>query len=99
MTGPAVEVVCAGEKGIARQRADRRVKRWLAAKRPVADEVDRLTSYRTEACVGYNGAVAEGALADVVAFLEAEHAWAMERLRAVAPRVAARFEEEETKDG
>ena len=83
--GPVVEQVQAGEKGERRFRQDERVKRWLKAKRPRADDTPRILSYRTEATVGAHEAAAAGADAEVLAFLRAEHDWAVERLRELAP--------------
>ena len=75
----AQEAVQSGEKGQARYRIDKRVKRYLLAKRPPPRD-DRLYNYRTEACVGHNEAIEDGADPDLIAFLRAEHDWALEQL-------------------
>ena len=82
----AEEAVQQGEKGMQRYRLDKRVKRYLLAKRPPARD-DRLINYRTEACVGHNDAVKDGADPDLIAFLRAEYYWAVERLMEYDPRV------------
>lgn len=96
--GAPIEVESVGSetKGAARLRKDKRVKRYLSSRRPV-DDRERLISYRTEACVGYNEAVEDGAPADVVEFLYQEHEWAaaelgpefMARLQARCDAIAA----------
>lgn len=89
--GPVVEQVQAGEKGERRFREDGRVKRWLKAKRPRDDDTPRILSYRTEAAVGGHEAAAAGADAEVLAFLRAEHDWAVERLRELAPEALVKL--------
>lgn len=56
------------------------------ARRPHDDCPERWTCYRTEACVGYNDALAAGAEVDVLDALWTEHEAAMEALRRLRPR-------------
>lgn len=79
----AQEAVQPGEKCMERYRKDKRVKRYLLAKRP--EFGDRLFNYRTEACVGHYEAVKDGAEPELIAFLRAEHDWAVEQLMSYAP--------------
>lgn len=76
----ANEKKTAGTKGTACFRSDKRIKRWLLAKRPLPSDVDRIISYRTESCVAYNDAERAGETQEVLDFLWAEHAWALKRL-------------------
>ena len=77
------EIVQFGEKGIQRQRQDKRVKKYLAQKRP--KEKERLYDYRTCACLGYNMALKDDAPKDLLDFLHQEHQWAVDRLTEYDP--------------
>lgn len=83
----AVEEVQPGEKGRARQRKDKELKRFLSAKRPPAEDIERVTGYRTEACVGWHKANDKGAPAHILEQLEVEHDWACEVMRAAGRRL------------
>lgn len=78
MTSIVTESVQEGEKGIQRQRKDKRVKKYLEQKRP--KEKERLYDYRTCACLGYNMALKDGADRDLLDFLHREHQWAVDGL-------------------
>ena len=82
-----IEQVQPGEKGDQRYRKDKRVRRWLLAKRPPEDATQQIISYRTETCLACNRAEAKGADEDVLDFLIGEYEWALARLRALAPHV------------
>ena len=93
------ETVADGEKGADRYRTDKRIKRWLLAKRPsfarkdrnraANDFVQQVVNYRTEACLAVNLATEAGADADVLDFLRAEHAWALAYLEEHTPAIPA----------
>jgi hypothetical protein len=74
----AVECVQPGEKGSQRWRQDKRVKRYLCAKRPDPADVQRLISYRTEACVAAN--TCADADTDVRELIISEYEWALREL-------------------
>lgn len=78
------ESVEEGQKGQQRYRTDKRVKKYLLAKRPKPGD-ERLLNYRTESCVGYNIAMKEGADRDVLDFIRAEHDWAVAELMKFMP--------------
>lgn len=66
-----------GQKGVERlRRKNDPVARFLQSKRPAAEDMQRWLSYRTEATLGYNLALASDADEAVLARLraEAEHA-------------------------
>lgn len=86
MSTITVEAVQAGEKGRERYRSDKRVKKYLLAKRPPSGN-DRIISYRTEACVGHWHATKDGADQDVLDFIRAEYYWAVEELLKFMPEV------------
>lgn len=75
-----------GEKGANRWRKDRRVRQYLLSMRPEPG-TERIVSYRTEACVGYNMALDDGAGSDVLEFLASEYAWAVAELREMYPDI------------
>jgi hypothetical protein len=76
-----IEVVEVGEKGTSRQRKELSVKRWLQAKRPPEEDLERVTSYRTEACTGYNMAYEAGEDPDLLGILTEEYLWALGTMR------------------
>ena len=78
------EAVQQGERGRDRYRTDKRVKKYLLAKRPRPGD-DRLLNYRTECCVGYREAERDGADRDLLIFIRAEHDWAVEELMKFLP--------------
>jgi hypothetical protein len=80
----AAEAVQQGEKGRDRYRTDKRVKKYLLAKRPRPGD-DRLLNYRTECCVGHWEARRDGAEQDILDFIGAEHDWAVEELMKFIP--------------
>lgn len=82
---PQVESVQPGEKGSERLRADKRVKAYLSAKRPDANDVQRIIDYRTQALTAANKATDENADEDVQDFLSMEHEWAIDRLSELRP--------------
>lgn len=84
MSTISIEAVQTGEKGPERYRKDKRVKKYLLAKRPPAGD-DRLLNYRTEARVGHWEANQDGADLDVISFLRAEHDWAVSELMRFMP--------------
>jgi hypothetical protein len=66
MTELARQFICNGRKHMVR--------------RPDARATQRIVSYRTLVCLGYNEAYAAGADLEVLDYLRAEHEWAMERM-------------------
>lgn len=88
MSAINVEAVQAGEKGQERYRKDKRVKKYLLAKRPPAGN-ERILNYRTEARVGHWDASEDGADQDVIDFLRAEHDWAVDELMKFMPEALA----------
>lgn len=84
MSTITVEAVQTGEKGQERYRKDKRVKKYLLAKRPPPGN-ERLLNYRTEACVGHWEAREGGADQDVLDFIRAEHDWAVAELMKFMP--------------
>jgi hypothetical protein len=86
MSAPKVEQVQSGEKGAERYRSDKRVKRFLLAKRPEVDS-ERLINYRTECCVACHAAAGADAAADIQAFLLGEYQWAVRELAIHKPAV------------
>ena len=87
------ERVRPGEKGVQRLRRDKRVRRYLQSKRPAPDDLERVTTYRTEACLGANMACEDGADADVLAELVGEYRWALSTLRAAGRPVPEDFDD------
>jgi len=77
------ESVQAGEKGIARLRRDKRIKKYLQSKRPPRGEL--LFNYRSEALLGANQAYLDGADPEVRKFLLGELDWAIIQLLEYAP--------------
>lgn len=88
MNSFAAEAVQQGEKGRDRYRIDKRVKKYLMAKRPRPGD-DRLLNYRTECCVGNWEARKDGADQDLLDFIRAEHDWAVEELMKFLPEALA----------
>jgi len=86
---PTVEAVTDGEKGIARLRTDKRIKRWLSAKRPKPElgPESRVISYRTEACLAVHMAHEAGADEDTREFLLSEYKWAVSSLEETHPYI------------
>lgn len=82
-----VETVQPGEKGPQRYRTDKRVKRYLLAKRPDPSKLEQLINYRTEACVACNRAEEDRAAQDVREFLLEEYDWAVSELAMRSPDV------------
>ena len=86
----------AGARGTARLREKGDpVKVWLSSRRPHDDCPERWTCYRTEACVGYNGALASGAEVEVLDALWTEYEAAMAALRRLRPRTVEDLERSE----
>lgn len=82
-----VEKVEAGERGNERYRTDPRVKRFLLAKRPPGEDVQRLISYRTECRVAIDKAECAKAPQEIWQFIFSEYLWAVRELRARQPQV------------
>ena len=86
-----IERVQEGEKGVQRQRKDKALKKYLLAKRPPVSKPDQVISYRTEATVGYNKAVTDGAPQEILDALRREADWAENFLLEHRPSVRASF--------
>jgi hypothetical protein len=91
VSAPVVEKVAPGERCTERYRTDPRVKRFLLAKRPPGEDVQRLISYRTECRVAIDKAERAKAPHEIWQFIFSEYLWAVRELRARQPQVLKRL--------